>query len=121
MHAVLVGADQLGNIPKVLQRFGIRIEAHISGRDPAHQRKLPGLPRRANLVVLFTDFLGHNVMRHYRQLAQRAGVPVLACRRSAACLEQELQCALGRVPRARSDNANGNQDLPCAHCPHRTR
>lgn len=115
MEAVLVGADQLGRIPELLDRFGIRIKTHISGRNASHQRKLPSLPKEVDLVVLFTDFIGHNVMRHYRQLAQRSGVPVLACRRSATCLEQELQCALGR-----HSQFKGKDDTrACTNCPHR--
>ncbi|MEW5790601.1 MAG: DUF2325 domain-containing protein [Pseudomonadota bacterium] len=115
MDAVLVGADQLGRIPELLDRFGIRIKTHISGRNASHQRKLPSLPKEVDLVVLFTDFIGHNVMRHYRQLAQRYGVPVLACRRSATCLEQELQYTLGRQPRS----TGRNDALACTSCPHR--
>jgi len=39
MDALLVGADRLGNIPDILDDFGIRIAAHVSGRDTSHQRR----------------------------------------------------------------------------------
>jgi len=86
MNALLVGADRLGNIPDVLGGFGIRILEHVSGRQAAHQRRGSAIGRNTQLVILFTDFLGHNVMKSFRGLAQAEGVPVIACRRSASCL-----------------------------------
>jgi hypothetical protein len=48
---------------------------------------------------LMTDFLGHNVMKAFRQAAQRSGVRVLACRRSVCALKQALdQCGLCENP-----------------------
>jgi hypothetical protein len=35
------------------------------------------------MLILLTDYLGHNAMRHYRDTAAARGIPVLACRRSA--------------------------------------
>lgn len=113
MNAVLIGADILGNIPDMLASFNIRIRDHISGRNAAHQRKLPALPKGADLVILFTDFLGHNVMRHYRQAAKESGTPVIACRRSATCLRQALAERLPAPATAREE------DHPCARCPRR--
>jgi len=63
MNAVLVGADRLGNIPDSLAGFGIRIRRHVTGRLSAHQRSTPVLPRDTDLLILFTDFLNHNVMK----------------------------------------------------------
>jgi hypothetical protein len=91
VNAVLVGADRLGNIPQVLSRFGIAIKHHVSGRDPAHQKKGLSLPSGTDVVIMFTDFLGHNVMRSYRDAAQRLGVRVVACRRSACAVQQSLE------------------------------
>ena len=95
MNAVIVGADQLGGIPGVLSSFGIAVSKHISGRQAAHQRKIASLPKDAELLILFTDFLGHNVMRHFRARAEEDGVKVLACRRSVAALSVSLQRHLG--------------------------
>lgn len=114
MQAVIIGADILGNIPETLQRFGIRIQEHISGRNASHQRRPSALPKEADLVILFTDFLGHNVMRHYRQLAKEAGLPAIACRRSSTCLAQALSC---RLPV--TDSSEEKRD-PCAYCPRRS-
>jgi hypothetical protein len=96
MNATLVGADRLGNIPALLETQGIRVLCHISGRAASDQRRAGGLPKGTQLLILFTDFLGHNVMRAFRRAAEEDGIPVLACRRSASCLMQSLQRYGGR-------------------------
>ena len=96
MNAVVVGADRLGNIPEALANMGIRIAHHISGRHASHQRKLPGLPRGAQLLILLTDFLGHNTRRHFREVARLNAVPVVCCRRSAICVAESVQRCLAQ-------------------------
>jgi hypothetical protein len=90
MSAVVVGADRLGNIPVLLKDHNIEIKQHISGRDPSHQKKTYQLPTGTQMVILLTDFLGHNVMKSFRSAAQKAGVPVVACRRSLCSMQQAL-------------------------------
>lgn len=106
MQALLVGADRLGNIPEVLADHGINIVGHVSGRNPAHQRRLADGGRQADLMILFTDFLGHNVMKQFRALAARQGIRVLACRRSVSCL---LTCLAGM-------GLTGASGSGCANC-----
>lgn len=99
VSAVVVGADRLGNIPDVLKVHNISIKQHISGRDPAHQKKKSlQLPSGTQLLILLTDFLGHNVMKTFRAAAERSGVPVLICRRSVCSMKQALaQCGYCEV------------------------
>ena len=99
MNALVVGADRLGNIPGLLAEYGISIKTHLSGRDRAHQRMAGGLPANIGIVILFTDFLGHNVMRSFRDAANREGVPLVCCRRSVCALKKALGAAC------------------CGHCP----
>lgn len=96
MNALIVGADRLGNIPEVLARFGIRIAAHVSGRDSTHQRRTAPLPAGTEIVILFTDFLGHNVMQRFREAAGREGVMFICCRRSVCALQQALGRRIAR-------------------------
>lgn len=93
VSALIVGADRLGNIPQLLLDRNIAIRHHISGRDPGHQKRVLSLPSGTELVILLTDFLGHNVMKAFRAAAQRGGVRVLACRRSVCSMQKALdQC-----------------------------
>ena len=93
MKALLVGADTLGNIPDVLAEFGIAVRGHLTGRHSAHQRRSNTLPADTDLVILFTDFLGHNVMKHFRALAGQRQVRCVACRRSTCALKLALASA----------------------------
>ncbi|MFW8565732.1 DUF2325 domain-containing protein [Orrella sp. 11846] len=108
LNAVVVGADRLGNIPDLLSLHNIRITHHVSGRHPSHQRRAMQLPSDTELVILLTDFLGHNVMKSFRQAAQRAGAKVMACRRSVCDMQKALtQCGLcGAQPSDTSVCAN---------------
>jgi hypothetical protein len=95
LSAVIVGADRLGNIPDLLKGHNIAITHHISGRDPSHQKKTLQLPSGTEVLILLTDFLGHNVMKAFRQAAQRSGIRVVACRRSVCAMQQALEtCGL---------------------------
>jgi len=95
LSAVVVGADRLGNIPDLLKGHNIAITHHISGRDPSHQKRTLQLPSGTQLVILLTDFLGHNVMKTFRNAAQKSGIRVVACRRSVCSMKQALdQCGL---------------------------
>lgn len=105
MNALIVGADRLGNIPEVLAGFGIQIAGHVSGRDRTHQRRAPSLPRGVQLVILFTDFLGHNVMQRFRDAAAREGVALVCCRRSVCALQQALGRTVSRENCARCPGA----------------
>ncbi|MBM3115260.1 DUF2325 domain-containing protein [Jeongeupia naejangsanensis] len=106
MNAYLVGADVLGNIPDLLNRYGITIHKHVSGRHAAHQRK-PASLKGVDLIILFTDFLGHNVMRHYRDMANEENIRFVACRRSVCSLSQTL------------DKLGHCATNPCDTCPQR--
>lgn len=90
MQAYIVGADHLGHIPKLLAHYGITIGQHITGRNPSHQRK-PGCLKDMDIMILFTDFLGHNVMKNYRAAAAANQMHIVACRRSQTALQQCLQ------------------------------
>ncbi|WP_348944763.1 DUF2325 domain-containing protein [Chitinibacter sp. FCG-7] len=90
MQALIVGADHLGNIPQTLAQFGITVGHHVSGRNPSHQRS-PSHINGMDVVILFTDFLNHNAMRNYRDIAQKRNVRFVACRRSSCDLTRSLE------------------------------
>ncbi len=113
VSAVVVGADRLGNIPELLKGHNIAIRHHISGRDPSHQKKTLQLPSGTELLILLTDFLGHNVMKTFRAAAQRAGIRVLACRRSVCSMKQALnQC--GYCEACPKQSAGAVQSMNCS-------
>lgn len=90
VKALVVGADSLGSIPELLGDHNIVVGHHVSGRSPTHQKRTLRLPTGTGLVILLTDFLGHNVMKAFRTAAQRSDIQVLVCRRSVSSLRQAL-------------------------------
>ena len=104
-NAVIVGADRLGNIPDVLRAHRIAITHHISGRDPSHQKRALALPSGTEILILLTDFLGHNVMKTFRTAAQKSGIRVVACRRSVCSLRAIVLPSLA-ISSARGGNFN---------------
>ena len=99
---ILVGADRLGNIEQLLKDRGYNESLHIAGRNPSAQRKVVGALNKAQLMVLFTDFIGHNVARNFKQLAKDYGLPFVACKRSTVSLTQ----ALDRIQNEDCSNCN---------------
>ncbi|MEK7992000.1 MAG: DUF2325 domain-containing protein [Thiotrichaceae bacterium] len=89
---ILVGADRLGNIENLLKDRGLEQYRHITGRDPKLQKFARTSMSGVNLMILFTDFVGHNVMRNFRKLARENKVPFIACKRTmghvATCLDK---------------------------------
>lgn len=103
--ALVVGADRLGNLLDLLKSHNINVKHHISGREISHQKRVDQLPNGTSLVILLTDFLGHNVMKSYRCAAQKAGVQIVCCRRSKGSMQEALErCGFKSV---------------CATCPNR--
>lgn len=89
---ILVGADRLGNIETVLKNRGLADYKHITGREPKLQKFSRSGLSGAKLMILFTDFVGHNVMRNFRKLARENQIPFIACKRTvgdvATCLDK---------------------------------
>jgi hypothetical protein len=89
MHALIVGADRLGSIPQTLALYGITVGHHVTGRNPAHQRS-PSHIKGMDVVILFTDYLNHNAMRNYREIANKRQVQLVVCRRTHCDLVKNL-------------------------------
>lgn len=87
---ILVGADRLGNIESLLKKRGFSQFKHITGRNPKSQKSVPTSTAGAELMILFTDFVGHNVMRNFRKQAKEQKIPFIACKRSVCELAQCL-------------------------------
>lgn len=71
---LVVGANNLGAIPKVLRKnFGVYEVIHWSGRQA---RPPNSLPKNVKMVLVYTGFVNHGLMRRVRKLARKRGVKV---------------------------------------------
>lgn len=70
---LVVGADNLGATPKILrQNFGYEV-IHWNGR---RARPPSSLPKDVKLVLVYTGFVNHSLMRRVRELARKQGVKI---------------------------------------------
>lgn len=88
MTILLVGADQLGNIPKELEKHGCKEIIHWSGRK--NKMKLKVIPEKVDMVVVFRDFVNHCQMHSIKDQAKSRNMPVVFSRRAIADLKQGL-------------------------------
>jgi len=85
----IVGADHLGNIDKKLTHLGFSKIIHTSGRKKKHYKL--DLPDATDYVLVFTDYVCHNISKEIKKKAKNKGIPVLFCKRSWSHIQQELQ------------------------------
>jgi hypothetical protein len=80
---LIVGADRLGRIPNKLHKDGFKKIIHWNGRNKSFQNK--SIPKNVDMVILFWDFLNHNLMNNIKRQAKATGIPITFSRRSLTC------------------------------------
>lgn len=89
MTVLLVGADQLGNIPKELKQQGCKEIIHWSGRKKNCSKK--NIPSRVNMVVIFHDYVSHVLMNTIKDHARNLSLPVIFSKRSVADINKNFR------------------------------
>ncbi len=89
--AIVIGADRLGNIENLLEERGLSVLKHITGRSPKAQAGNVVSMSHAKVMILFTDFVGHNVMRNFRKQAKKQNIPFIACKRTITDVARNLE------------------------------
>ena len=87
---VVVGGDKFEAINCNLCDKGFCIIKHINGRKKTHQ--LEEIPKSTDLILVFTDFVNHNLCYHIKKESKRLGIRTLYSKRSWSCL-QSLLCS----------------------------
>lgn len=85
---VIVGGDNIGTINCNLCKNGFCIVKHISGRKNSH--KYIEIPHNADLVLVFTDFVSHNLCEHIKKESRRLGIKTVYSKRAWSYLEPLL-------------------------------
>ena len=79
MTILVVGADRLGNILKELYVEGAKEIIHWTGRRKSVQNKV--VPKNVDKVIIFCDFINHNLMNNIKRQAKENGIPVIYSKR----------------------------------------
>ncbi|WP_126428160.1 DUF2325 domain-containing protein [Brevibacillus marinus] len=86
---LLIGGDRLGNIVNLLQEMGFQHIYHITGRKSS-QTSIK-IPNGVQLILVFTDFVNHNLAKRIKSQAKERQMPILFCKRSCAAIVKALQ------------------------------
>jgi len=87
---LVVGADRLGALSRLKERFGVDRVVHWNGR---FRRPPKTLPREVELVVVYTGFVSHAAMFAARKLARERGIPLIFLNRGLS----ELECKISNL------------------------
>ena len=80
MAIIVFGGDRLGNINDLLEQNGYQVVRHIKGRAKGELRF--DIPCEAEGVLLFTDFVNHNLAKAVKEAARKKGLKIYFARRS---------------------------------------
>ena len=84
MTVLVVGADRLGNIEAFFRKQGYREILHVSGRKASDTAIR--IPSHVHMVVVFTDFVNHNLARVIKAKAKERNIRVIFSKRSCSAL-----------------------------------
>lgn len=80
MGVMIVGGDNINEINYHLYQKGFFIVKHISGRKKNH--KCVDIPKDAELVIVFVDFVNHKLCEHIKKESKKLGIKTLYSKRS---------------------------------------
>ena len=67
MSVLILGGDRIDPIRKILMELGVSDIIHWTARNQKNGRKKDKvIPLKVNMVLMLTNFLNHNAMKHYR-------------------------------------------------------
>jgi hypothetical protein len=85
---LVVGGDRLGNITELLKDQGFGEVYHVTGRK--HSESRLKIPANTKMIVVFTNFVSHNLSTHIKHQAKERNVPIFFCKRSCSSIEREI-------------------------------
>jgi len=89
MSVVVIGGDYMDSIEEKLGKQGIEVVKHITGRKT--KDTCSALPKNAQAVIFFTDYINHNTLCSLKNEAKKRGMKTIFSRRSWSHILQELQ------------------------------
>ncbi|MBD3790762.1 MAG: DUF2325 domain-containing protein [Campylobacterales bacterium] len=100
MSVLILGGDKISPLETMLRDFGVERIIHWTARNQKRGRKQDKpIPVDVNVVVMLTNFLNHNAMKHYRAEAKSKDIPIVYSTRNVECLKQEFIGVLNRLDR----------------------
>ncbi len=91
MSVLVLGGDKIDPIRKVLMELGVLDIIHWTARNQKNGRKKDKvIPTKVSMVLMLTNFLNHNAMKHYRAEAKAKDLPIVYSTRNVECVKSEF-------------------------------
>lgn len=90
MSVVIVGGDSLGHIERKLYERGVSELIHVTGRKKSDLKRI-FVNEQTAAVLVFTDYISHNLMDAIKTQARCLDIPVIFSKRSWSAVEQKLK------------------------------
>lgn len=98
MSLLILGGDKIKPIREVLADLGVDNIIHWTARNQKRGRKKDKvIPISVDMVLMLTNFLNHNSMKHYRAEAKAKGLPVVYATRNTGCVKSEFLKVLNKL------------------------
>ncbi len=83
MSVLVLGGDRINPIRDVLNELGADRVIHWTARNQKNSRKKDKtIPSEIDIVLMLTNFLNHNSMKHYKAESKIKGLPVIYAKRN---------------------------------------
>ena len=110
MSVLILGGDKIDPIRKILMELGVSDIIHWTARNQKSGRKKDKvIPTKVKMVLMLTNFLNHNAMKHYRSEAKAKDLPIVYATRNAECVRSEFIKVVSELDQ--------NSDI-CKQCEH---
>jgi len=98
MSILILGGDKIDPIRKTLMELGITDIIHWTARNQKNGRKKDKvIPLKVNMVLMLTNFLNHNAMKHYRSEAKSKDLPIVYATRNVECVKEAFIKTLSKL------------------------
>lgn len=89
MSVLVLGGDRIDPIRKILMELGVDDIIHWTARNQKNGRKKDKvIPSKVSMVLMLTNFLNHNAMKHYRAEAKSKDLPIVYSTRNVECVKE---------------------------------
>jgi len=98
MSVLILGGDKIDPIRKTLMDLGVEEIIHWTARNQKNGRKKDkNIPSKVNIVLMLTNFLNHNAMKHYRSEAKAKDLPIVYATRNVECVRKAFINTLSQL------------------------
>ena len=110
MSILILGGDRIDPIRKILTELGVSDIIHWTARNQKCGRKKDKvIPTKVKMVLMLTNFLNHNAMKHYRAEAKSKDLPIVYSTRNVDCVKEAFIETLSKL--------DENSEI-CRECEH---